>query len=1008
MRAEQWRVLSDWHNQWLESDPETRAELRAGFAAEHPDLLTEADAVVAASAGLPGFLETPAFFLAAHHLAADIPMLAADTMVGPYRIRRLLARGGMGDVYHATDVRLQRDVAIKVLTYPDAGSQRVARFLQEARLTASLDHPNVVRLFDVGLFEGRPYLVAELLEGETLRERIARGDLLEDEARHIAEEVAAGLVAAHRAQLVHRDLKPENIFLTQKGPTKILDFGIAKLSEDTADRQGLSTLTGVLLGTAGYLAPEQVTGDPVDGRADLFALGAILCEMLTGRRAFSREHTIDTLHAIVHDDPLGLRDADSAANPGLIAIVTRLLEKSPANRFQTAADVAWALRALSSSSQPERIGQSPNGSRQHSFAAKGERLDVNEPPTTPSGGRARSAGAGTSWNWRRALPWAAGAGALVILSAVVIPRMQWNTRAGAAPVRVSAALDQDESLAMSMGPTAGSATALSPDGRVLAFVARRSAGATGQLWIRRLDLLKATPLAGTDGAYDPFWSPDGQWVGFFANRRLQKVAVSGGAAVTLCDAGDPRGATWADDDTIIFTPNASSGGRLYRVPSAGGEPTPVFALAPNEATQRWPQWLPGANAILFTSYTTVSANYNDADIVIQPLHGGPRTVVQHGGYFGRYVSSGHVVYVHDGALFAVPFDLTRLESHGKAVRVLEHVLSNPETAGAQVAVSQDGTFVYLDEPFQSNAPLEWMDRHGTITPSGHAAVRWSSPQFSPDGRRVALEVADGRQVHVWLYESASEVLRQLTLGVAVEEKPVWTADGDRIVFATNRGHGPFNLYWERADGSGDIRRLTNSPNNQRPASWHPAGKFLAFTENNPQTNFDVMILTMASESGAGSTSGDARAFVNGAANEMEPMFSPDGHWVAYESDESGRKEVYVQPFPGPGGRIRVSTDGGCSPTWSRTRQELFYGSPDRRIMFVSYTAAGGAFRAGKPRPWSDVRYGEREQQRPFDLHPDGAHFLIAPDGLSPEKQGRVVFIFRFGDELLRVAPPAPR
>ena len=345
MSTEPWRILSDWHNTWLATPADRRDELRAFFATEHPALLQMADELAASSGAVDGFLETPAMVLAARDLAQDEPPLPDGTLVGPYRIAALLARGGMGDVYRATDPRLGRDVALKVLTNAERGDgHAVERFLQEARTTASLDHANIVKVFDVGMSNGRPYLISELLDGETLRAPIGRGPGALPGARRLAAALASGLVAAHARGLVHRDLKPENIFLTRSGTAKILDFGIAKLAQDPALPRGLATLTGVVLGTAGYLAPEQVKGDPVDARTDLFALGSILFEVITGQRAFAREHTIDTFHAIVHDDPPDLLPRGTA----LTAIVRRLLAKAPDARFQSAADLLWALEQIDS------------------------------------------------------------------------------------------------------------------------------------------------------------------------------------------------------------------------------------------------------------------------------------------------------------------------------------------------------------------------------------------------------------------------------------------------------------------------------------------------------------------------------------------------------------------------------------------------------------------------------------------------------------------------------------
>ena len=385
MSTDRWQLLSEWHNAWLVAGADERDSLRRQFVEDHPDLAAQANALASASAGLRGFLETPALALAARNLAQDDPLLDVDTLVGPYRIVGLMARGGMGDVYRATDVRLQRDVALKLLAHAGTDdTQRIERFLQEARVTAALDHTNIVKVFDVGVLDGRPYLVAELLDGETLRVRLGRGPLAEEEATRIAGDVAAGLVVAHAAGLVHRDLKPDNVFLTRSGVTKILDFGIAKLTDGPAVADGLATLTGVLLGTAGYLAPEQIRGDAVDGRTDLFALGSMLFEMSTGQRAFAREHTIDTLHAILHDDPPDLLQA-AGVSPGLTAIVMRLLEKAPAARFQSAADLERALAAHRSDTRrafrPEGVG-SQSGDR----STAGPRLDCCRSPRADVGG----------------------------------------------------------------------------------------------------------------------------------------------------------------------------------------------------------------------------------------------------------------------------------------------------------------------------------------------------------------------------------------------------------------------------------------------------------------------------------------------------------------------------------------------------------------------------------------------------------------------------------------------
>jgi serine/threonine-protein kinase len=545
---------------------------------------------------------------------------------------------------------------------------------------------------------------------------------------------------------------------------------------------------------------------------------------------------------------------------------------------------------------------------------------------------------------------------------------------------------------------------------LLAFVAQKSAGDVPHIYVRHLDQLQASPLAGTEDAASPFFSPDGQWIAFFANFKLKKISVTGGAAVTLCDVPAGRGGTWADDGTIIYSPANTPGVSLMRVSAAGGKPDRLTTLEQGEVTQRFPQILPGGKAVLFMSHSH-TGGYEDANLVVQPLPSGPRKVIVRGGYNGRYVSSGHLLYLHGGTLFAAPFDLDRLELAGQPVPVVEGVASGPG-GGAQFATSSNGTLVY--EPGQTDAGepgIEWMDRDGKTTTLRSTPANWSNIMFAPDGRRLAVDILDGTLTHVWVYEWARDTLSRLTLDAAIAYKPVWTPDGRRIAFASQRDSG-FNLYWQRADGTGDAQRLTTSKNLQYPASWHPTGKLLAFHEVRPQTGYDLMILPMEGDEASGWKPGEPRVWLSTGFSEGEPMFSPDGRWLAYVSDKTSRSEVYVRPFPGPGGEWQISTNGGSMPTWSRSRRELFYTTNDSRIMVSAYTVEGDAFRADKSRLWSDAPYRQRQRGfqffRSFDLHPDGQRFALAKvltGSGTQAKVDKVVLVFNFFDELRRVAPP---
>jgi serine/threonine-protein kinase len=577
----------------------------------------------------------------------------------------------------------------------------------------------------------------------------------------------------------------------------------------------------------------------------------------------------------------------------------------------------------------------------------------------------------------------------------------------ATPVRLSVELGADASLAVDFGPAA----TLSPDGAVLAFVATKSTGGPRQLYVRRLDQLAASPLSGTEDAASPFFSPDGQWIAFFAGGKLKKFSVTGGAAATLCDAPDGRGGgTWAENGTIVFLAEGSGGESLLRVSSAGGTPEALTPLDPPERTQRWPQVLPGGKAVLYTGHI-VKTEFENANLVVQPLPKGIRKVVQRGGYHGRYLRSGHLVFIREGTLLAAPFDLDRLELTGPPVPALEGVTANSANGGAQFAFSGNGTLIYM--PGQSagfSAPIHWMDREGKTTPLRAAPANWGNIFFSPDGRRLAMQIHDGSQSDVWVYEWERDTLTRLTFDATNDRKPVWTTDGGRIVFLSRRADNTANLYWQQANGTGEAERLTESKNPQVPASWHPSGKFLAFCEINPQTGNDLMILPMEGDEASGWKPGKPTVFLNSPFEEQEPMFSPDGRWLAYQSNESGRREVYVRSFPGGGGKSQISTDGGAFATWSQTRQELFYGTNDQRIMVVPYTVEGDAFRAEKPKPWSPALVRPRGPWRSFDLHRDEKRVAVlkSEEGSAEVKRDHVVFIENFFEELRRLAPAGER
>jgi serine/threonine-protein kinase len=577
----------------------------------------------------------------------------------------------------------------------------------------------------------------------------------------------------------------------------------------------------------------------------------------------------------------------------------------------------------------------------------------------------------------------------------------WRRTPGPAPRTLLASIGADASLRTDRGASA----ILSPNGATLAFAARQ-AGKT-VLFVRKLDQLQAAALAGTEDATYPFFSPDGQWIAFFAGGKLKKVSVTGGAPLNLCDAPSGRGGAWADDDTIVFAPAATPNTRLMRVSASGGAASAAAAFGEGGVTQRWPQALPGGKGLLYTEHSA-TGDFDAANLVIAPLSGETPKVVVRGGYYGRYVPSGHLLYMQQGTLFAAAFDLDRLETIGQAVPALEGVAADPTAGGAQVAFSADGTLVYVPGAAAAAAhPIDWMTRDGKVSPLRAERAQWANPVFSPDGQRLALDISDGKQRDIWIYEWARDTLTQLTFESGNDNRPVWTPDGRRIVFSSDRAKpGTSNLYWVNADGTGEVTRLTESPEDQFAFSWHPSGRFLAFIANQAATGWDLMILPMEGDASQGLTPGTATVFLGAPGTQVYPRFSPDGRWIAYFSAEASNADVYVRPFPGPGGQWRISTGGGNFPLWSATAHELLFSSQGK-VMFAPYSVVGDSFRADAPKPWSPTGHQGLGVSYPYDLHPDGKRLALiaasAPGG-GAVAQDKVVFFFGFGEHLKKIAP----
>ena len=892
--------------------------------------------------------------------------LMAGVRIGPYEIIGPLGAGGMGEVYRARDARLQREVAIKVLPAGlSSDPDRLARFEQEARAAAALNHPNILAVYDIGTHDAAPYIVSELLQGETLREQIA--GLSVRKAIDLAIQIAHGLAAAHERGIVHRDLKPENIFITTDGRVKILDFGLAKLTQAEPSIAGMSalpttpaiemrapqTIAGVVLGTVGYMAPEQVRGVVADHRADIFAFGVILYEMLSGHRAFTGETTMDTMMAIAKEVPPELPAAERRIPPALARIVDRALEKNPAARFQTASDLAFALESLSSPSTAAAIPASIRVTRS-----------------------------------RERLAWSAAC----LIVAIGAGAIGWRLKPIPAPsnsaiARLTVTMPAGDRLADLDDP----ALALSSDGAQLVYVGMREG--KQQLYLRVIDSIESNAIPGTDAASDPFFSPDGQWVGFFAQGKLKKVALASGTVQSLCDAPAAHGASWSADGWIYFAPTGASG--LWKVSTSGGTPTEVTKLdhSKGEVSHRWPQVLGAGRAVLFTLWT--GPGPDEKKIVVLDLATGERRALVEGGDTGRYVSSGHLVYARQDVLMAAPMDLARLAVAGSAPIVLaEQVYGGGE--GAQYAVSDVGQIAYAPgNAKRLDRRLAWVDRNGRVDPLPLPPRPYSNVALSPDGRQAAIQV-DENTINIWIYDFARATFTPLTTAVGgSSQAPIWTPDGTRIVYRGTR-LGFRNLFLKTVDRTGPEERLTTKENTvQTPGAWSPDGKTQVFSEINQATGLDIYMLRLDSD-------GKTQPLMASPANESNPKLSPDGGWLAYMSDESGRDETYVQPFPQTGRKWQVSTDGGRELVWSKNGAELFYTNGDK-LMAVDVTTQP-TFSVGSPRLLFEGRFRHSTTgSAAYDVSPDGRRFLrvqpIEPD--PPNNQINVVI--NWFEELKRVA-----
>jgi len=890
--------------------------------------------------------------------------LSPGARLGPYEISSSLGAGGMGEVYKATDTRLRRVVAIKVIREGQLEEpQRVRRFESEARAAAVLDHPNILTVHDVGVHDGAPYIVSELLEGETLAALLEGGALPVRKAIDLALQVAHGLTAAHDKGILHRDLKPSNLWLTRDGRVKILDFGLAKLTEPEPGTavevtRTTSTSPGTVMGTIGYMSPEQVRGEPLDARADIFAFGAVLYEMLSGRHAFEGATAADVMSAVMRQDPAELSSSGGTVTPVLERIVRRCLEKKPEQRFRSVHDLAFALEAVAGgSSTPESNVSAPSPARPAS-----SRLVLVALAALTLG--------------------AAGAWVLRGLGSIGDPSI------GQRVTRFQLSFPEGTGFADSYP-----SVAISPDGTTIALAAQRSGG--HELYLRRLNGSEWTRLPGTEGATNPFFSPKGDWLGFFSPGKLKRVSVAGGTPQVICDvksvrAGLPQG-TWTDDGQILFSSWPDQG--LWRVQAGGGAPQ---RLKGTEAASERPLWyrrpniLPERRDILFGTWTA-----GKAQVEVLSLNTNRRRTLIAEGCDPSYARTGHLVFGWDNQVLAAPFDVQALEVRGVPVPLVEGVRMHYGRAlSADYALSENGTLVF-SPGHKAAIRLLWVDRSGRTTPLPLPSRGYVFPAISPVQDRVAVTIAEGPSRDVWIGDLSRGTLSRLTTdGDAVFS--LWTPDAKHVLFTSSKA-GQYNVFRKRADGGGDVERVTESRNPQRATSVSPDGRFVLLNDLDPVSLLDVWLQRL---------DGDRKAvpLLKTAANEQFGAFSPDGTWVTYDSDESGRFEVYIQPYPGPGERKQISTEGGRGAVWNPNGRELFY-TVGNQLMSVSFEA-GARIRIGKPRllfrVWLPT---ETLEGRPtYHVSADGERFLFQESAETKSEEPRLRVVLNWFDELQRRVP----
>jgi eukaryotic-like serine/threonine-protein kinase len=890
--------------------------------------------------------------------------LSAGTKLGPYEIQSLLGAGGMGEVYRARDTRLDRTVAIKILTQRLADTPEVRqRFEREARAVSSFNHPHICALYDIGHQDGIDYLVMEYLEGETLSKRLESGPLATSELLRYAIEVADALDRAHRQGVIHRDLKPGNIMLTKSG-AKLLDFGLAKasvppisgnfsssptVSRPLAGKVQSDALTaqGTIVGTYQYMAPEQLEGREADARSDIFSFGSVLYEMATAKKAFSARSTASLIAAILKEQPRPISELQPMAPPALERVVKVCLEKDPDERWQSAGDLKRELGWI---------------------ASAGSQAGIPAPVASKRKTRDRAI-------------WIA-AGALLAVLAAYLGWQSGLWQRSASPVHLSVALPTGKVLP----DNSTDPLAISPDGSVIVYAAQGDDRKT-QLYMRKLGSFESTPIPGTEGAQCPFFSPNGEWLGFVSDDyKLKKISLRGGSSVELASQAGPIGGSWADDDTIYYIQSFASG--MYSVSAAGGQPKQVTQTGstPEDRGHLWPNLLPGKTGVIFTVWT--GRSLNDARIEVLSFSSGKRKVLIEGGTNARYIPGGYLAYARNGTLFVVGFDPKRMEVKGTPVPAIDGVMTEAANGDARFAVSNHGTLVFQSGSFASyQRNFVWMDRTGKTTNITEEVKPYASPAISPDGKRIALTL-EGSSFDVWVYDLERSTLTKVSFG-ADDYNPHWSPDGKMLAYHSSKS-GTMQVYVKHGIVQGDETAVTDGPKFKELYGWTPDGREIVFARENKDTGWDLY---------AAAVEGDhkPRPLVVAPFNQNDASLSPDGKWLAYVSDESGQNEVFVQAMNDPNTRAQISSEGGRFPRWARSGNELFFVSKNR-LMSVKF-APGNALNPGKP----VMLFEEKRGLSGYDVAADG-RFVVALDADDKGTGNQINVILHWFEELKEAQP----